>query len=222
MHPVTGPGVTNASTPMGQAYADSIPVLVVSSTNATRTLGKGWGCLHEIPNQEAVTKPLTALSATALCPDDVPELVAQAFSIFSSARPRPVHLSVPIDVLAIPATGDWSARSAAPRGAPDPTSIAAAAEALCRSERPLIMIGGGAVETRGAGIAELAERVGAGIVPSNAGKGIVPDFRLLAEAFGCDGLRPRSLDEASAFVERALSAPRPTLIEVHQDAEWLT
>ena len=172
---ITGPGVTNASTPMGQAYADSIAVLVVSSTNATRTLGKGWGCLHEIPSQEAVTKPLTALSATALCPDDVLELVGQAFSIFSSSRPRPVHISVPIDVLAMPATGDWTARTVAHRSAPDPASIKAAAEALCRSERPLIMVGGGAVETRGGSVAELAELVGAGIVPSNAGKGIVPD-----------------------------------------------
>ena len=172
---ITGPGVTNASTPMGQSYADSIPVLVVSSTNATRTLRKGWGCLHEIPDQEAVTRPLTALSATALCPEDVPELVGQAFSIFSSSRPRPVHLSVPIDVLAMPATGDWSARAVARPGAPDPASIEAAAEALCGAERALIMIGGGAVETRGAGVVELAERIGAGIVPSNAGKGIVPD-----------------------------------------------
>ena len=172
---ITGPGVTNASTPMGQSYADSIPVLVVSSTNATRTLGKGWGCLHEIPDQEAVTRPLTALSATALCPEDLPELVGQAFSIFSSSRPRPVHLSVPIDVLAMPATGDWSARTVARPGAPDPASIEAAARALCGAERALIMIGGGAVETRGAGVVELAERIGAGIVPSNAGKGIVPD-----------------------------------------------
>ena len=176
---ITGPGVTNASTPMGQAYADSIPVLVVSSTNATRTLGKGWGCLHEIPSQEAVTKPLTALSATALSPEDVPELIAQAFSIFSSSRPRPVHISVPIDVLAMPAAGDWAARSVARRGAPDPAAIVAAAEALCRSERPLFMIGGGAVETRGGSVAELAELVGAGIVPSNAGKGIVPDSHSL-------------------------------------------
>ncbi len=172
---ITGPGVTNASTPMGQAYADSIPVLVVSSANATRTLGKGWGCLHEIPSQEAVTRPLTALSATALSPEDVPELVGQAFSIFASSRPRPVHISVPIDVLAMPAAGDWSARNVAQHGAPDPASIEAAAKALCRSERPLIMIGGGAVETRAGSAAELAELVGAGIVPSNAGKGIVPD-----------------------------------------------
>lgn len=172
---ITGPGVTNASTPMGQAFADSIPLLVISSTNARRSLGKGWGCLHEISNQEAVTKPLTALSATALCPEDVPELVGQAFSIFSSSRPRPVHISVPIDVLSMPAAGDWSVRDSVQPGAPDPLLIEAAAQTLCRSERPAILLGGGAVGARGAGIAELAESIGAGIVPSNAGKGIVPD-----------------------------------------------
>ena len=172
---ITGPGVTNASTPMGQAYADSIPLVVVSSTNARRTLGKGWGCLHEIPSQEAVTRPLTALSATALCPDDVPELVGQAFSIFSSSRSRPVHISVPIEVLSMPATGNWTLRTAVQPGAPDPESVQAAAQALCGSERPLILLGGGAVEACGTSVAELAECIGAGIVPSNAGKGIVPD-----------------------------------------------
>ena len=74
----------------------------------------------------------------------------------------------------MPATGDWSARTAPPLGAPDPAAIEAAAEALCRAERPLVMIGGGAVDTRSGGVAELAELLGAGIVPSNAGKGIVP------------------------------------------------
>ena len=172
---ITGPGVTNASTPMGQAFADSIPMLVISSTNATRTLGKGWGCLHEIHDQEALTRPLTALSATALCPDDVPELVGQAFSIFSSSRPRPVHISVPIDVLSMPATGDWKVRTMARPASPDPALIEAAAQALCRSERPAMLLGGGAVESRGTGVARLAELIGAGIVPSNAGKGIVPD-----------------------------------------------
>lgn len=85
---ITGPGVTNASTPIGQAFADSIPMLVISSENATHTLGKGWGCLHEITSQQAVTEPLTALRATALCPGDVPELIGQAFSIFSSGLCR--------------------------------------------------------------------------------------------------------------------------------------
>ena len=87
---ITGPGVTNAATPMGQAYADSIPLLVISSANASETLGKGWGCLHEISDQRAVTAPLTAFSAMIRTPEDLPELIAQAFTVFRSARPRPI------------------------------------------------------------------------------------------------------------------------------------
>lgn len=48
-----------------------------------------------------------------------------------------------------------------------------------------------------------------------------PDFPLLAHAFGCEGVRPGSLEEVSDSIERALRTPRPTLIEMHQDAEWL-
>ena len=45
---ITGHGVTNAATGIGQAFADSIPMLVISSANDSRSLGKGWGRLHEI------------------------------------------------------------------------------------------------------------------------------------------------------------------------------
>src|SRR6202008_4927691 len=46
---ITGPGMTNIATAMAQAYADSIPMLVISSVNATRQLGSGAGRLHELP-----------------------------------------------------------------------------------------------------------------------------------------------------------------------------
>ena len=45
---ISGPGVTNAATAMGQAYADSIPMLVLSADAASHTLGKGLGYLHEV------------------------------------------------------------------------------------------------------------------------------------------------------------------------------
>ena len=44
---ITGPGVTNASTGIGQAFADSIPMLVISSAYDSPSLGRGWGRLHE-------------------------------------------------------------------------------------------------------------------------------------------------------------------------------
>jgi len=63
---ITGPGVTNAATAMGEAYSDSVPMLVLSSVNASADLGMGRGRLHEITSQQAVTEPLTAFSSTAL------------------------------------------------------------------------------------------------------------------------------------------------------------
>ena len=115
---ISGPGVTNALTAIGQAYADSIPMLVLSADTASHTHGKGWGCLHEVPSLVATTAPLTAFSATAMSAEDVPALFARAFSVFSSERPRPVHISIPIDVLEQPAGGDWEAIELPQRPAP--------------------------------------------------------------------------------------------------------
>jgi 5-guanidino-2-oxopentanoate decarboxylase len=112
---ITGPGVTNAATGIGQAYADSIPMLVISSVNHTASLGKGWGSLHECQDQRAMTAPITAFSAVALTAEDLPELIARAYAVFDSERPRPVHISVPLDVLAAPVARDWSNDVVRPR-----------------------------------------------------------------------------------------------------------
>jgi len=51
---ITGPGLTNTLTAMGQARADSVPMLVVSGVNTLPSLGKGLGHLHELPDQQAL------------------------------------------------------------------------------------------------------------------------------------------------------------------------
>ena len=52
---ITGPGLTNTLTPMAQARADSVPMLVVSGVNRRDTLGRGMGHLHELPDQRGMT-----------------------------------------------------------------------------------------------------------------------------------------------------------------------
>jgi len=170
---ITGPGVTNAATPIGEAYSDSVPVLIVSSVNARADLGMGRGRLHEIADQQAVTAPLTAFSRTALDAADVPELLARAFARFAGGRPRPVHLSLPLDVLAAPASGD-AARALPQAPLPAPAAIDRAAAILGAAERPVIIAGGGA-QHAGAEVTRLAERLGAAVVLTIAGKGIVDE-----------------------------------------------
>jgi acetolactate synthase I/II/III large subunit len=57
---ITGPGMTNILTAMGQAYADSVPMLVISSVNRTEHLGMGQGRLHELPSQRNVVAGVAA------------------------------------------------------------------------------------------------------------------------------------------------------------------
>jgi thiamine pyrophosphate-dependent acetolactate synthase large subunit-like protein len=180
---ISGPGVTNALTAIGQAYADSIPVLMLSSDAASYSLGKGWGCLHEVPSLTDTTAPLTAFSATAMTADEVPGLIAKAFSVFASERPRPVHIAIPIDILAMPATGDWQAIELPSRPAPTTKKIERACELLRNAEQPMICVGGGAWMASDA-ITEIAEKLGAAVIGSTGGKGVIDDSHPLSLSAG--------------------------------------
>jgi 5-guanidino-2-oxopentanoate decarboxylase len=176
---IAGPGVTNAATGIAQAYCDSQPMLVLSGACATRTLGKGWGAIHELNDQAAVTAGFTAFSAMVHYPEELPELVARAFALFRGSRPRPVHLSLPRDVLPEPAAGEWKPRRAPSLPMPDPHAIEEAADVLAGAQRPLILAGGGAAGTSES-LKQIAEFLGAPVLATNAGKGILPDSHPLS------------------------------------------
>ncbi|WP_191831718.1 5-guanidino-2-oxopentanoate decarboxylase [Pseudomonas fluorescens] len=184
---ITGPGVTNAATAIGQAYADSIPMLVISSVNHTGSLGKGWGCLHETQDQRAMTAPITAFSAVALSAEDLPELIARAYAVFDSERPRPVHISVPLDVLAAPVKRDWSNEVVRrpSRGLPASSLLEEAAAKLVAAKRPMIIAGGGALQAADV-LQQLSTRLAAPLFTSVAGKGLLaPEAPLNAGASLC-------------------------------------
>ena len=180
---ISGPGVTNASTALGQCYADSLPMLLLSAEPDSRAIGKGRGVLHEITEQKRVTEPLCAVSATARRASDVPELMARAFSVFSSGRPRPVHISLPLDVQAEIVEDAWEPIPPPARPAPSPSQIAQAARMLKSAVRPVVMVGGGATAAS-ADLTAIAEATGAIVVASTAGKGIVPDDHPLSLSAG--------------------------------------
>ena len=171
---VTGPGMTNILTAMGQAYADSIPMLVISAVNRTEQLGMGDGRLHELPSQRNVVAGVSAFSHTLLSPDQLPQVLARAFALFASARPRPVHIEIPIDVITARVDPVIVARRALPkRPAPQAADIALAAEWLKAAKAPLLILGGGAADAA-AGIRALAEHLDAPVINTVNAKGILP------------------------------------------------
>src|SRR5580765_4918428 len=133
---ITGPGMTNIATAMGEAYADSVPMLVISSVNTRAHLGMAQGRLHELPSQRNLISGVAAFSHTLLDPAQLPEVLARAFAVFASARPRPVHIEIPLDVITAEvgalAPKAWPLP---PRAAPDGNAIAAAAKLLRDAKR---------------------------------------------------------------------------------------
>src|SRR6516164_394032 len=186
---IGGPGVTNAATGIAQAYCDSQPMLVLSGASPTLTHGKGWGAIHELNDQAAVTAGFTAFSAMVRYPEELPELIGRAYAVFRGSRPRPVHLSLPRDVLPLPVEAEWKARRAPSRPMPDPSVIEDAAQRLAQATRPLVFVGGGAIGTR-TPLTYIAERVGAPVLSTNAGKGILPHSHPLS--LGCSILQQAS------------------------------
>ncbi|HEN8734964.1 TPA: 5-guanidino-2-oxopentanoate decarboxylase [Pseudomonas putida] len=171
---ITGPGMTNITTAMGQAYADSIPMLVISSVQSRDQLGGGRGKLHELPNQAALVSGVAAFSHTLMSAADLPQVLARAFAVFDSARPRPVHIEIPLDVLVEPADFLLPGRPVrGSRAGAAPQAVAQMAERLASARRPLILAGGGALAA-GAALARLAEHLQAPVALTINAKGLLP------------------------------------------------
>ena len=176
---ITGAGLTNAATPIAGAYHDSIPMLVVSSATACADNGRGHGSLHDLPDQHAFMATITAESIEVRDPAELPEAFARAFEIFESRRPRPVHIGIPIDVLDLPGSAWERLPARGTRPLAEPALIERAIELLASAERPMLLLGGGAVAA-GAEAAAVAERLGAPVGLTVNAKGVLPDSHPLS------------------------------------------
>ena len=171
---ITGPGLTNAATGVGQAYSDSVPMLVLASVNQTTTLGKGYGDLHELTDQLALARVLTGSAQSVRSVADIPGAVARALAELASKRPRPVYIEIPIDVLEQTVDERWTIPDPPARPRHDPAAVARAAVALAAAQRPVVIVGGGAVAASEA-VRVLVARLGAVVLSTTAGKGVVAE-----------------------------------------------
>ena len=169
---VTGPGLTNALTAMAQARADSVPMLVISGVNRRDTLGRGLGYLHELPDQQGMTAKVALFSERIVTAEALPSALNRAFALFATGRPGPVHIEIPLDVMAL----DAGTVIAAPAKDVSPEAAAAAIEEAARllsaAKRPLILAGGGARHCDKP-LRALAERLDAPVVTTANGRGLL-------------------------------------------------
>jgi acetolactate synthase-1/2/3 large subunit len=190
---VPGPGLLNTTAALATAYSTNARVLCLTGQIHSSSIGRGYGLLHEIPDQLGVLRSLTKWAARINAPSEAPALIDEAFRQLLSGRPQPAGLEVPPDVLALRAEVDMPGGPLDLRAPPlDIDAIESAARLLGQARQPLIFVGSGAIEAADA-IEQLAEALQAPVVSSRSGHGIVSSRHPLS-------LRP---PEAHALWSRA-------------------
>jgi thiamine pyrophosphate-dependent acetolactate synthase large subunit-like protein len=197
----TGPGAANTLGAVGEAWASRSPLLVIATDVPTSVRRPGvWrGALHEATDQAAMFEPVVKATLRATRAEGLGAAVASAGRTALSAPQRPVYLEVPTDLLSA-AVGEPEPEPAGPPPPPPlPEERLAQATALVEpARRPLIWVGGGAVQAdAGAAVAALAERLVAPVITTYAGRG------LLAANHPCLVTGPPHVPEVGALWDEA-------------------
>src|SRR4051812_86055 len=190
----TGPGAANALGALGEAWASRSPVVVVATDVPTPLQRRGMS-LHAGADQAAMARSVTKDVLEARDAAQLQSLAQVACALAAAPPARPVWLRVPANLL----RADASPIAAAPppAAAPDLGAVPAAADAVAPARRPLVWAGGGALQDgAGADVAALARRLGAPIVTTFAGRGVVAGDPLELRL-------PPHLEEAGALWDHA-------------------
>ncbi len=173
----TGPGLTNACTAIGTAYADSVPLLVISPGMPTgkERLDLGW--LHELKDQHAHLAAITDRSHRVSTAVEAADVIDEAFARWQVERPRPVHVEIPVDVL----EAAYQPQPARPRPKqvaqlPD---VGEAARALAGCTDVVMIVGGGGRRACDE-VRRIAELLEAPVVTTVNGKGVLPESHPLS------------------------------------------
>lgn len=181
---VSGPGMTNAISALGNAWSNCWPMLLIggSSNQALNHMGD-----FQAAPQVDLAKPFCKWVGQAERIDLIPRYIATAVRHSISGRPGPVYLDLPGDVIASSLDEDDLAYpprvEAPPAPQVDPAAVKAALAALKSARQPLAIIGKGAAW---AGAEEQVRRfiedTQMPFLPSPMGKGVVPDGHPLSVA----------------------------------------
>jgi acetolactate synthase-1/2/3 large subunit len=178
---VPGPGLLNTTAALATAYGCYAPVLAITGQLPAAAIGKGFGLLHEIPDQLALVSGLTKWCCQIGYPSDAPDRMREAFKQLRSGVIRPVEIEMAMDTLGVSTEVtllDPVDDYASPE--PDPDAIDEAAKLLGKAKNPLIVCGGGAVEA-GAELLEVAEMLQAPVVSHRMGRGVVSEHHYLSQ-----------------------------------------
>jgi acetolactate synthase-1/2/3 large subunit len=192
----TGPGATNALTPLVESYAGSVPVVLIASDIASDLVGRDLGALHEVPNQIECFRPVARWAEALTEAQAIPGAIAGAFDLLHTGRPGPMVLSIPYDFLTTRVDAPVVAGGHGARPPCHVSDVQAAARLLAAAGRPLVIAGGGVVAAGAQQeLRAVVRRLGAPVIATVAGRGalserdplfhgVLPDRRSCREPLG--------------------------------------
>ncbi len=180
----SGPGATNLVTGIATAQMDSIPMVVITGQVPSHAIGSD---AFQETDIYGITLPIVKHSYVAREPQQIPQIVAEAFYIASTGRPGPVLIDIPKDVgleefdYHPVEPGQINLPGYRPTIKGNPRQISHALRLIRQSERPLLYVGGGAITANAhQQILQLAEYFQIPVTTTLMGKGAFDEHHPLA------------------------------------------
>jgi len=172
----SGPGATNLTTGIANAYMDSVPIVAITGQVKTFLIGND---AFQEADVTGITRPITKYNYLVRDIKDLARIVREAFHIASTGRPGPVLIDLPVDIQLQETEFIWpeeiNIRGYKPTYYGHPGQIKKAAKAIGEAKRPILYIGGGVIIS-GAHreIRELAEKLRIPVTSTLMGLGGFP------------------------------------------------
>ncbi len=136
----SGPGAANLITGLGDALADSIPIVAITGQVASPLIGTD---AFQEADVLGLSLACTKHSFIVQSIEELPEIIAKAFQIAQSGRPGPVLVDIPKDIQVVPTSAQAVKYEKDLANAQDPTKLTAAFELLKQATKPILYVGGG-------------------------------------------------------------------------------
>ncbi|MCS4541135.1 MAG: acetolactate synthase large subunit [Euryarchaeota archaeon] len=178
----SGPGATNLTTGIANAYMDSSPVIAFTGQVARPLIGND---AFQETDACGITLPITKHNFKIMKTKEIPQIIKMAFKIATTGRPGPVHIDLPRDVQSEETDFDFEAEPEMPGYKPTieghPLQIKRAAEIISEAERPIVLAGGGVIHSNASPeLSVFAEMLGSPVTTTFMGKSSFPENHPLA------------------------------------------
>jgi acetolactate synthase-1/2/3 large subunit len=184
----SGPGATNLVTGIANAYMDSSPMIALTGQVPSAGVNTSYMIGKDAFQEADIIGIATAVTKYSYQPravSEIPLMVNNAFYLATTGRPGPVLIDLPKNIQSgiadVEFTNKVDIRGYKLITQPSPSKISQASELLAKAERPLLLVGGGAI-TSGASdeIVQLSDLLMAPVATTFMGKGAFPETHPLS------------------------------------------